>query len=139
MVVATEVRRLRKMDKNKPGEVVVFDFFANGCHLVVDAVVTSVYRNYALSRIAAIPGYAAKHAEDRKFHAESSSLQINGGPHGLVPFAIKDGGRLGAHAIPLLRELVVVAVEKGRVPPFDKRASIVSPPTRISLEVHVRL
>jgi len=36
----------------------------------------------------------------------------------MVPFAVEDGGRLGAYAIVLLRALEVVAIEKERRPPF---------------------
>jgi hypothetical protein len=57
-----------------------------------------------------------------KFYAEKASAQpivaIHGGPHVPVPFAMEDGGRLGAHAIALLRSLAIVALDKGERPPF---------------------
>jgi len=59
-----------------------------------------------LHQVANIPGYAAKQAEDRKFLAGMSSKQpiaaSNGDQHVLVPFAMADGGILGAHAHALL-------------------------------------
>ena len=71
-------------------------------HLVVDAVVTTVYRNTILREVAFVPGYAAKLVEDRKFYVDKTSewhvARIRGGLHSLVPFAVEDGGRLGAHA-----------------------------------------
>jgi hypothetical protein len=48
--------------------VVVLDFFAEGCHLVVDVVVTTVYRKLIFNTNAStISGYAAKQVEDKKF------------------------------------------------------------------------
>jgi hypothetical protein len=108
---------------------VVLDFFREGQHLVLDAVVTVVYRNtvLVLHQVSTIPGYAAKQAEDRKFDNDRTCADpiacIHDGPHVLVPFALEDGGRLGAHAQALLRSLVVVALDKGRTPPFAYRAS----------------
>ena len=117
----------------------VLDFFGEGQHLVMDAVVTTVYRNTVLHQVSTIPGYAAKQAEDRKFYADRTSADpvssIHGGPHVLVPFAMEDGGRLGAHAQALLRTLVVVALDKGRRPPFSHRAATPSVPTLTSLWV----
>ena len=83
-------------------EVVALDFFADGRHLVIDTVMTTVYRNTVLEKVATIPGYAAKQAEDMKFLDDMALCQpisaVNGGPHILVPFSIEDGGRMGAHA-----------------------------------------
>ena len=56
----------------------------------------------------------------------------------LVPFSIEDGGRLGAHALSLLRALVVVAVDNGKTPPFSKRDSRTWPPTLISFGSNAR-
>jgi len=108
--VVLEARGLRAADRSRPGDVVALDFFANGRHLVIDAVLTTVYRNtVVLEKVATVPGYAAKQAEDKKFLADRTSTQpisgIHGGPHILVPFALEDGGRLGAHAHALLRAL----------------------------------
>jgi len=102
--------------------VVVLDFFAEVRHLVVDAVVTMVYRNTIFTNAFTIHGYAAKHAEDVKFLADLASSQpivgIHGGPHAFVPFALEDGGRLGAHILALLRAMSIVALDKGSRPPF---------------------
>ncbi len=68
--VVTEARGLRAADRSKPGDVVALDFFADGRHLVIDAVMTTVYRNIVLEKVATVPGFAAKQAERR---IESSS------------------------------------------------------------------
>jgi hypothetical protein len=73
MVVITEVRGLRAANATKPGDVVVLDFFAEGRHLVTDATVATVYRTTIIWEAASIPGYAAKHAEDHKLHADRVS------------------------------------------------------------------
>ena len=64
MAIVTEARGLRATDASRPGDVVVLDFFNEGKHLVIDVVLTSVYRNTVLHRVSVVPGYAAKHAED---------------------------------------------------------------------------
>ncbi len=73
MAVVTEARGFRAADASRPRDVVVLDFFAEGRHLVVDAVVTTVYRNTILKHAATIPGYVAKQVEDMKFHADRAS------------------------------------------------------------------
>ena len=132
MAVVTEARGLRSADATSHGDVVVLDFFVEGRHLVIDVVVTTVYRNTILRHATSIPGYAAKQAEDRKFLADQASTQpiaaIHGGPHILVPFPIEDGGRLGAHALALLRALATLAMDKGRRPPFAYMATGLSAP-----------
>ena len=45
MAIVTEAKGLRATTASRPEDVVVLDFFAEGRHLVVDAVVTTVYRN----------------------------------------------------------------------------------------------
>ena len=101
------------------------EFFAKGIHLVIDAVVTTMYRNKVLHKVASIPGYATKQAEDKKLLADRTSSHPiatpHGGPHVLVPFAMEDGGRLGAHAHALLRALTVTAIAKGRSPLAARR------------------
>jgi len=98
------------------------DFFKDRQHLVIDDVVTIVYRNTVIHQISTIPGYVAKQAENRKFYADKSSAEpvstVHGGHHILVPFTLEDGGHLGAHSHALLRSFTVVAIEKGRHPPF---------------------
>jgi len=58
--VVTEARGLRAADRSRPGDVVALDFFADGRHLVIDAVMTTVYMNTVLERVVTIPGYEAK-------------------------------------------------------------------------------
>ena len=60
MVVVIEARRLRSADASRPRDVVVIEMFAEGRHPVIDAVVTIVYRNPFIQRVASVPGYAAK-------------------------------------------------------------------------------
>ena len=58
--VVTEARGVRAADRSRPGDVVALDFFADGRHLVIDAVMTTVYRNHVLESVATIHGYAAR-------------------------------------------------------------------------------
>jgi hypothetical protein len=140
IVVVTEARGLRSSDASRPGDVVVLDFFQDGQHLLINAVVTTVYRNTVLQQVSTVPGFVAKQAEDRKFYAYKSSTDpvasINGGPHVLVPFSLEDGGRLGAHAQALLRSFATIATEKGRRPPLSYRDSSAPAPTLVSLWAH---
>ena len=62
---------------------------------------------------------------------------IHGGPHVLVPFALEDGGRLGAHAHALLRSFATLAIEKGRRPPLAYRDSSSSAPTLAYMWVQI--
>ena len=56
-----------------------------------------------LSKTSTIPGYIAKLSEDKKFKADEKSPEPvsskHGGDHVFVPFAMKDGGTLGAHML----------------------------------------
>jgi hypothetical protein len=136
--IVTEARGLRAADSSRPGDEVALDFFADGRHLVIDAVMTTVYMNTALEKAATVPGFAAKQAEDRKLRADRSSQPISaahGGPHVLVPFAIEDGGRMGAHAQALLRSLALAALAKGRSPPFARGVDNLTHNMQISLWV----
>jgi hypothetical protein len=97
---------------------VVLDYHAPGRHLLPDGVVTTVYRNTRQRETREVPGYAAKLVEDRKFYADKSSerlvARVHGGLHTLVPFAVEDGGRMGAHAHSFLRTLAERNVRHGR-------------------------
>jgi hypothetical protein len=98
-----------------------------------------MYRNTVLEKVATVPGFAAKQVEDRKLLADRTSAQpiygINGGPHILAPFAMEDGGRLGAHAQALLRALATTTLAKGRTPPFARETEDMSHPMLVSLWV----
>jgi hypothetical protein len=100
---------------------------------------TTIYKNTVLKKVATVPGYAAKQAEDMKFLADKSSSQpisaVHGGPHILVPFAVEDGGRLGAHAQALLRALATTDLSKDRKPPFEKGVEEMKHPMMASLWV----
>ena len=51
MAVVTEARGLRSSYASRPGDVVVLDFFRDGQHLVIDVVVTTIYRNTVLHQV----------------------------------------------------------------------------------------
>ena len=137
--VVLKARGLRAADSSRPGDVVALDFFADGRHLAIDAVMNTVYRNTVQEKVATVPGYAAKQAEDKKFLADRTSRQsilaTHGGPHILVPFAIEDGGRLGAHAQALMRALAASAPARGRTPPFARGIEDMYHPMLVSLWV----
>ncbi len=40
--VVLEARGLRAADRSRPGDVVALDFFADGRHLVIDVVLTTI-------------------------------------------------------------------------------------------------
>ncbi len=79
---------------------------------------TTVYRNTRLRETTEVLGYAAKLVEERKFHADKASerpvARIHGGLHTLIPFAVEDGERLGAHDQTFLHTLAERAVSQGR-------------------------
>jgi len=115
----TEASGLRgRMDKTRPGDIAVLDFYAHERHLLLNGVVTTVYKNARLRETTEVPGYAAKLVEDRKFYADKVSerhvARIHGGLHTLIPFAVENGGRLGAHAQAFLHMLAERAVRQGR-------------------------
>ena len=108
--------------------------------LVIDAVISTVmYRNTILSVTSLIPGHVVKlAAEDKKFKADEMSSQPvsckhGGGGHVFVPFAMEDGGTLGAHAHALLNKtLAEHAVSAGRYSSPDSRSPL-SPSMQVSL------
>ena len=110
-----EARGLRGgRDKTRPRDIMVLDYHALGRHLLLEGVVTMVYRNTRQRETGGIPGYTAKQVEDIKLYADKSSerpvARIHGGLHTLAPFAVEDGGRLGAHAQAFLRSLAKMVV-----------------------------
>ena len=115
-----EMRGLRSTDRTRPGDVVALNFFGLDRHLVIDAVVSTVYRNCILQEASTVPGYAAKQAEDRKLLADKNSAApvstMHGGDHVFVPFSVEDGGRIGAHGLALLKALAEHAVSSGKFP-----------------------
>ena len=107
--IVEEARGLHPGDASRPGDRVVQDFSDAGRHLIIDGVVTTVYRSTVIDKVASVPGCAAKLVEDRKFKKNADSPQLVavavGGRHTFVPFAMEDGGRLGAHAHATLKLL----------------------------------
>ena len=74
-----------------------------------------------------IPGFAAKQVEDKKFRAGADSIHPVSAQHGkrhrFIPFAMEDGGRIGAHGQAALRMLAESAVAKGKAPPMSTRVA----------------
>jgi hypothetical protein len=99
-------------------DIVLLDYYSPEHHLMLDGVITTVYKNTRQGETWEIPGYATKLVEVRKFYADNTSewhvARIHGGKHTFVPFAIEDGGRLGAHAHAFLRTLAERAVRQGQ-------------------------
>ncbi len=85
--VVLEARGLRAANRSRPRDIVALDFVANGRHLVIDAVMTTVYRNTVLNKVATIPRYAAKQVEDMKFLAEMISNQPISTLHGALTYS----------------------------------------------------
>ncbi len=115
-----------RMDKTHPCDIVVLDYHAPGRHRLLDGVVTIVYKNTRQGETGEIPGYAAKLVEDITCYVDRTSdrpvAKIHGGMHTLAPFAVEDGGRLGAHAHAFLRSLarrVVRGSKRSRSPAHD--------------------
>ena len=116
----------------------VLDYHAPGRHLLLDGVVTIVYKNTRHRETGEIPGYAAKLVKDKKFYADKTSkrpvARIHGGMHTLISFAVEDGGRLGAHAHAFLRSLANRVVRQGRrsrsqlVTPKETSSVVMGPP-----------
>ena len=65
-LMVLEARGLRAADRSRLGDVVALDFFADGRHLFIDAVLTTVYMNTVMEKVVTVPGFAAKQVEDRK-------------------------------------------------------------------------
>ncbi len=91
-----------------------------------------------MSKVAMILGFAAKKVENTKFISDQTSANpvstARGGRHTFVPFAMEDGGRIGAHGQAVLRMLVEHAVAKGKLPaPRPRHAALPSPPVAVSL------
>ena len=81
---------MRPRDATRFGDIVVMDFAEGGMLLIMDGVFTTVYRNNIISKVAAVPGFAAKHVEAKKIQADAVSPRpvaaTHGGRHLLVPF-----------------------------------------------------
>ena len=105
----------------------------------MDRVVTNVYRNSIMSKVAMIPRFAAKKVEDTNLRSDQTSANpistAHGGRHTFVPFAMEDGGRIGAHGLAVLRMLAEHEVSKGKLPPRPRHAALPSPLVAVSLWV----
>ena len=72
-----------------------------------------------------------------KLTADADSLHpvssLHGGRYRLIPFAMEDGGRIGAHGQAALRMLAEFAVAKGKLPPTFARVAPLSPPEVVAM------
>ena len=53
--IVEEAWGLRHDDRTRPCDLVVLDIAGGGRHVIIDGVVTTVYRNSVLPKVAAIP------------------------------------------------------------------------------------
>ena len=114
--VLFEMANLRRGDATRPGDVVWRDYTKPGQHLLVDVSGTTVGRNGCIEKCARIPGHAARLREKEKFDDDKKSGDpVVSRGHRLVPFVVEDGGRLGQHALALLRELAEKGVGGGEL------------------------
>ena len=74
-----------------------------------------------------------------KFLEDKTSVQPIAAPHVgqlvLVPFAMEDGGMLGAHAQALQRALATSALFKGKTPPVARRMTDAPHPMLVNMWV----
>ena len=74
---------------------------------MLNGMVNTACKNTRHKETKTIPRYIAKLAEYKKLYAdkifERPAAKIYGGRYILVPFAVENGGRLGAHAKSVLR------------------------------------
>ena len=114
-----------------PGDIVVLNFYGLGRHLIIDVVLSTVYRSVTLAQTCFIPGYAAKSPRWLRIGSSTTtrSLPIR------CPCAclLCDGGwghigYLGAHALALLKQLAEqFAVSRGSFCTPDSRAPLTAP------------
>jgi len=59
--IVEEARGMRQDDRTRPGDLVVLEFAEAGHNLIIDGVVTTVYKNTILTiKVAAIPGFGGE-------------------------------------------------------------------------------
>ena len=92
-----------------------------------------------MSKVAVVPGFAAKKVEDTKFKADLTlahpRLASHGGRNTFVSSAMEDGGRIGAHGHVVMRMLAEHAAARGRLPPRTRSVAPPSPPGAVSMWV----
>jgi hypothetical protein len=96
VAIVKEAKALRTKGAFRLGDWVIMDFITASKLLIIDGVVSVVYRSSILSGDATMPEFATKKAEGAKFTADKNSAHHAsaslGGRHTLVPFALEDGG-----------------------------------------------
>jgi hypothetical protein len=137
MAMVIEAMGLRSADASRPSDVVALDFSAGGRHIGVDAVVTTVYRNTVIRRVAFIPGYDAKQTIDRKILADGTSAEhiasIICWPARSDPLCNQRWWTPRRPCPRPPKALAAITLEKGRRPPFAYRAHAASAPKLASL------
>ena len=97
--ILEEARGLHPRDAIRPRDIVILHFAAEGRHLIFNGVVTTIYRNSIMMRVAAVPGYEAKLVEDKKFKADANSFRpaavVASGRDAFVPYAMENVGTVG--------------------------------------------
>ncbi len=100
----------------------------------MDEVVTIVYRNNIISKVTE---FATKQVEDKMIKADADSPRPVAAAHGwghmLVPFAMEDGGRIGAHGQVVLRTLAKYAVAKWKFPPRPLHSATPTTPVAVAM------
>jgi len=113
--VITKARGLRALDATRPSDVGVLNLFVYGRHLVLDAVVTSVYRNFVLSKVSSIPGYATKQVEDRKIHADKISVHPIAIVHGVLMSSFLLMWKTGENILTASNHFLVLGIKGSKV------------------------
>jgi hypothetical protein len=65
--IVKEARGLREGDATRPDDLAVLDFTTPGRHLILDGAVTTICKNFIMTKVVAVPGFAAKKVEDTNF------------------------------------------------------------------------
>ena len=90
--IVEKTRGLRPGDATRPWDIVVLNFAEGGRHLIIDGIVTTVYRKTILSKASTVPGLVAKQVKDNNSKASAYSPRpvstSHGGRRMLVPFAM---------------------------------------------------
>lgn len=117
--VLFEMANLSRGDATRPGDLVWRDYTKPGQHLLVDVSGTTVGRNGCIREVCQDPRPCSTppgEAEKEKFDDDKKSGDpVDSRGHRLVPFVVEDGGRLGQHALALLRELAERGVREGKL------------------------
>jgi hypothetical protein len=121
--VVQEPLHLRQMNSaERPGDLVVKGYNRRlGKDLIIDVSVRDVYSQSAYHGPARVPGGVAARGEADKLRSQAA-VEL-GARHIFVPFIMENGGRLGGHAVELLRDLQRRSKKRGMVAKWTQRLS----------------